>query len=735
NNISRVIDLKSTPDFQPTSLAIKNLIIADGKTKAVDKEGAGAGIRTEQKSSLTVENSKFINNTVSGLGGGAIYSGFQSNATIINSQFENNDASQAIRDSSGELSEHAGGAILMWSESNLTVKGSEFRNNTGINGGAINNLLSNLTIEYSTFINNNSTAGKDSGRGYGGAIYTDGASNNDSLTSGIIRISNSRFQDNEAAGQGGGMFLFAYPPDQIIVENSQILNNQVIYNSTGDALGGGIRAGNAELTITNTSFANNTALSQGGGLWIGENSPTEIINSTFSGNRAESEDGNDGLGGAISLANGSNSNNIINTTIANNYAGFQGGAFWGGGTNTTLKNTIVAYNVANNGGNNWNINHHTGIQFNDGGGNIQSNELNPDDTKITAGVTLADPLLGGLQQINDILVHPLLANSPAIDAGVNTNAPTKDQLGNIRSVDGDENGSAITDIGAYEFSTTSSLPTATDNLPIDNNIIGTPGKDTLTGTNAADTMLGDEGNDTYIINDIRDVIIEDRNAGRDKVKSSVTYSLKDNIENLMLTEAENIHGTGNSLPNYIAGNDNHNKLIGANGHDTLLGVGGEDTLIGSRGNDILIGGTGDDILEGRLGRDRLNGGPGNDTLTGGASIDRFIFNSNRPYQAEDIGRDIITDFRQDQNDLILLDKRTFTAISSVAGEGFSIAEEFEIVSSDAEAIGATGAIIYNQNNGNLFYNSDGMTNGLGEGGLFATLDNSPALESGDFMIR
>ncbi|MGB3514048.1 MAG: DUF4347 domain-containing protein [Microcoleaceae cyanobacterium] len=728
NNISRVIDLKSTPDFQPTSLTIKNLIIADGKTTAVDKEGAGAGIRTEQQSSLTVENSKFINNTAGGLGGGAIYSGFQSNATIINSEFENNDASQAIRDTSGELSEHGGGGILIWSESNLTVTGSEFRDNTGINGGAINNLLSNLTIEDSTFMNNNSTPGKDSDRGYGGAIYTDGASNNDGLTSGTIKISNSRFENNEGAGQGGGMFLFGYPPDQIIVENSQIINNQVIYNSTGDALGGGIRAGNAELTISNTSFVNNTALSQGGGLWIGENAPTEIVNSTFSENRAESEDGNDGLAGAISLTNGDNSTNIINTTIANNYAGFQGGGFWGGGANTTLKNTIVAYNVANNGGNNWNINHHTGTQFNDGGGNIQSNELNSDDTKITAGVTFADPLLGELQEINNILIHPLSANSPAIDAGINTNATTTDQLGNPRPVDGDENGSTISDIGAYEFSPTS-LP------PTDNNFIGTPGNDTLTGTNGADTMLGGLGNDTYIINDIGDVIIEDSNAGTDIAQSSITYSLTDNIENLTLTDGENIDGTGNSLSNYMAGNNSNNKLRGARGEDTLLGVGGEDTLIGGRENDILLGGAGDDILEGRFGRDRLNGGPGNDTLTGGASIDRFIFNSNRTYQAEDIGRDIITDFRQEHNDLILLDKRTFTNIGSVAGEGFSIAEEFEIVSSDGEAAGATGVIVYNQNNGNLFYNSDGMTNGFGNGGLFATLDNSPALENSDFLIR
>ncbi|NEQ41257.1 MAG: DUF4347 domain-containing protein [Okeania sp. SIO3I5] len=1047
NNNSRVIDLQFTPDFQPTNLTVKNIIIADGRTTAVDREGAGAGIRTEQTSTLIVENSKFINNTAGGLGGGAIYSGFQSNATIINSQFENNDASQAIRNSSGQLSEHAGGAILIWSESNLTVRDSEFTNNKGVNGGAINNLLSNLTVENSQFINNDSTSAQNTDYGYGGAIYTDGASNNDGVSSGTIKISNSSFDGNKGAGQGGGLFLFAYPPDKIIIENSEIINNQIISNSVGDALGGGLRVGNAELTITNTTIANNLALSQGGGLWVGGNAPTEIINSTFSGNRAESEDGNSGLGGAILLANTSNSTNITNTTIANNYAGFQGGGFWGGNSNTTLTNTIVAYNVANNGGNNFNIFHNTGTEFSDGGGNIQSDELNPNDTKVTAGVTLTDPLLADLQRVDNIFIHPLLDNSPAIDAGVNGNAPDTDQIGQTRPVDGDNNGSSITDVGAFEFVVASSNPTPSNNQPTDisidnntvaensengtvvgsltttdsdaddthtytllddadgrfvvdgdrilvangsildfenntthtitvrttdsgepaesfdeqvtinvtdvdetptpsnnpptdisldnnsitensengtvvgtltttdsdaddthtytllndadgrfavdgnrilvangslfdfenntthtitvrttdsgepaesfdeqvtinvtdvdetptssnnqptdisldnntvaensengtvvgtltttdsdaddthtytllndadgrfvldgdrilvangsildfenntthtitvrttdsgepaesfdeqvtvnvtdvdetpanNNILGTPGSDRLTGTDNGDTFSGGEGNDTYIINNSADIIIEEGNAGIDTAESSITYRLPSNVENLVLT-GENINGSGNSRNNYIAGSDGENKIVGGRGNDALLGASGADTIIGSIGNDILLGGAGNDILEGRSGRDRLNGGAGNDTLTGGASKDKFIFNTNQPFKAEDLGTDIITDF-QENRDKILLDRDTFTAINSLPGEGFSIVEEFEVVSSDAQAETVAGVIIYNQTNGNLFYNQNGVANGFGEGGLFANVTNTPELESSDFQIR
>ncbi len=363
NNASRVIDLQWTPDFQPTSLTVKNLTIADGKTTAPDKDGAGAGIRTEQQTTLVVENSKFLNNNAGGLGGGAIYSGYRSNATIINSKFNGNDASGALRDAGGQLSEHAGGAILIWSESNLTVKGSEFTNNKGVNGGAINNLLSGLTIQNSTFLNNDSTPGGNSNHGYGGAIYTDGASNNDGSSSGTINISKSRFEGNKGAGQGGGLFLFAYPPDKIVIDKTQIINNEVIANAKGDALGGGLRAGNSsELNITNTTFANNKAVSQGGGMWVGENTPVNLTNSTFSGNRAEG--GNPSLGGAMTLYTPTN---IINSTFTDNYADFQGGVFWGD-AQSTVTNSIFSNNDA---GNPWNTKDQTGSQLNDGGGNIQ----------------------------------------------------------------------------------------------------------------------------------------------------------------------------------------------------------------------------------------------------------------------------------------------------------------------------------------------------------------------------
>lgn len=60
-----------------------------------------------------------------------------------------------------------------------------------------------------------------------------------------------------------------------------------------------------------------------------------------------------------------------------------------------------------------------------------------------------------------------------------------------------------------------------------------------------------------------------------------------------------------------------------------------------------MGGKGDDIFEGGIGCDCFNGGLGNDEFIGGGSIDFFIFNINWLFNEEDLGKDIIIDFKVD----------------------------------------------------------------------------------------
>jgi predicted outer membrane repeat protein len=434
-----------------TSFTLKNLTLAD----AFLPGDLGGAINAEKQTVLTVENCQFNNNV--SRGGGAIFVSDRSTLTVTNSTFNGNDAATY-----GNL-EISSGAISTLSKCNVTITDSEFTNNKGINGGGIYSIFSNLTVENSTFTNNDSSLGGAFGspdssaagytRGYGGAIYIDGASipndprfypdwQNGDPVGGTILISNSRIEGNKAAGEGGGMWLFGYPQDQVIVENSTIINNQVVKDNKGDAIGGGIRFGPTKITIDNSAIANNQAQTRGGGIYYDGESPVNITNSTFSGNKAQ-DAGNTGLGGAIFSNQWATGTNIVNTTLANNYAGSDAGAIFQGNYPLAVTNSIFANNSTGNPGN---PNQQTNLVLT-GGNNLQSPGSG---NNATANITIADPLLGALQTINGRLVHPLLPGSPAIDAGTSVGAPSTDQIGTARPQDGDLNGSALVDIGAYE---------------------------------------------------------------------------------------------------------------------------------------------------------------------------------------------------------------------------------------------------------------------------------------------
>ena len=128
-----------------------------------------------------------------------------------------------------------------------------------------------------------------------------------------------------------------------------------------------------------------------------------------------------------------------------------------------------------------------------------------------------------------------------------------------------------------------------------NRLEGEDGNDTLDGGAGLDILVGGFGNDTYVLGADNDTV--DDGGGIDTITSSVTRSLAGyaTIENLTLTGASAINGTGNNLDNVITGNDAANSLSGAGGNDTLIGGGGNDSLSGGTGNDTMTGGDGSDI--------------------------------------------------------------------------------------------------------------------------------------------
>ncbi|MFK0693189.1 beta strand repeat-containing protein, partial [Mesorhizobium sp. IMUNJ 23033] len=171
-------------------------------------------------------------------------------------------------------------------------------------------------------------------------------------------------------------------------------------------------------------------------------------------------------------------------------------------------------------------------------------------------------------------------------------------------------------------------------------LIGLAGNDILDGGSGRDVLTGSTGDDTYMVDDKGDSVTENANEGTDTVQSSISYTLRVNFENLILTGSNPIDGTGNALDNSIAGNSSNNTLVGLAGADILNGQTGSDTasyatsasglnvnlaagtggggdaqgdtlisienLVGSAFNDVLEGDPGDNVLIGAGGTDTVS---------------------------------------------------------------------------------------------------------------------------------
>jgi hypothetical protein len=304
---------------------------------------------------------------------------------------------------------------------------------------------------------------------------------------------------------------------------------------------------------------------------------------------------------------------------------------------------------------------------------------------------------------------------------------------------------------------------------------GHRGNDVLDGGLGNNTLRGGAGHDTYVINSAADLVIEVARQGNDTVRTSIEYTLPDNVENLILLTNQNLSGFGNDRNNQLTGNSGDNYLDGRAGNDTMIGGAGDDRYVVSNRGDLVveaanegndwvmssrnyaltdnvenltltgdrnISGTGNNqnnLIIGNGGNNTLTGRGGSDTLFGGAGRDRFVIDLETPFNAESIGVDVIQDLDLTTGDKIILDKTTFTALKSLAGQGFSVASEFQVVTTDQEASTSTALIVYNKTNGNLFYNSNGSDVGFGatatNGGLFANLANTPCLTARAFSIR
>ena len=390
--------------YDYSDVVLRNLTFANGK--AVDNDSSktqrGGAIELVDSNTLVVENSRFIDNV--GERGGAIFVGYGSKATVINSVFDGNDGSVANDGfSAGAISTYGGGdkATVVNSkgdrnvggDASLDIRDSTFTNNKG-SYGAVYTLLTNLKVEDSEFRNNEGKRGS-------GAIFTDEANGTEKPDNfgGTTLISNVVAEDNVGGGDyGGAFFLSAYSKDKIIIEDSKIINNKA-YRGAGLAVQSyRDEETPASLIIRNSTIAENVASSQGGGLWTDIKGGVTIEDSTFSDNQIKNSE-KSGIGGAIVLNYKSPAKSTItNSTFVDNYAGSQAGSIWIAGEKQAKNLTISKSEFADNRSSNNELENTVNYKVNDGGGNVVQN------------INGADSGIPGAEFVEDLQLSPISQN-------------------------------------------------------------------------------------------------------------------------------------------------------------------------------------------------------------------------------------------------------------------------------------------------------------------------------------
>ena len=295
-----------------------------------------------------------------------------------------------------------------------------------------------------------------------------------------------------------------------------------------------------------------------------------------------------------------------------------------------------------------------------------------------------------------------------------------------------------------------SCPTGTGNAAnnvmtggiYNNTLFGADGNDTLDGLAGADSLSGDLGNDLYYVDNVGDQVVEALGAGSDTVSASVSFTLSDNVENLVLTGSA-VSGTGNGLANVITGDAGANTLDGGLGADTLIGGAGDDTYLLDNAGDTVTeaagGGTDtvvstldyslganvenltltgsaatgvgnglDNVITGDGGANSLSGAAGNDTLDGGAGADTLDGGAGNDLFAVDNAGDQVIEGAGGGTDTV------------TASVDYSLSANVENLTLTGSAASGTGNALDNTLTGNAGANSldggDGNDSLIGAGG-------------------
>jgi CSLREA domain-containing protein len=437
----------------PGALAVSESVFLSN----VASGGSGGAIAFEGPETVAIAGSRFV--ATSGGGGGAVSIDGAAGVAISSSQFEDSQSygnGGAVSYSgpgattvsgttfTGGLAGGSGGALFVDADGSLDVTGSTFSENAaGYAGGAIyyTSNAGGLTLRDGALTANAALGAA------GGAFYASAA--------GPLTLADLEVRGNSSVGGGGGG-VAAYH------ESAAISGVRFLDNLTASDAGGGLQENAAgDSTITDSTFAGNRVDDgDGGGLARVGGGVLTVERALFAGNVAGAADAE---GGGLYAAAGEESL-IFNVTFSGNHSAYRGGGLFGA-TTVRVRSTTFAGNVASQGGAAYNDAElrlgNTILAAGAAGANCAgtppvsgSGNIDTDGSCRLAGAADragVDPELDPLADNGGpTATHALAPTSPAIDAGNSAICPATDQRGIPRPADGNADGRADCDVGAYE---------------------------------------------------------------------------------------------------------------------------------------------------------------------------------------------------------------------------------------------------------------------------------------------